>query len=273
MDPLALLYLGFGLLALVGATTLVSVWRERRALNRFVEAASDVESIEAAANDLPAPHQEIAAQLVEAINVRSTLDEALTKAVVRATNESFEPPLARRLITNVVLAFAFFAPISLALLQAADRVVRAFQAAKNTPAARVYLDGQAHLEAPFATLHDVFFGAAWLVAGLAAWWALRWWAWRPEVREARFIRALLEVAAVLRPGVPAPISARLCELVAPDRSLGRPAVASVLWFVAVTAGWAILWGTATVRAANGAEPVFDVWPKTRGIGTTGTSLL
>lgn len=265
---MTLLLVSFGLLALVLAATLGTVLREKRALGRLVESAVDVEAVQDAITRLPAPHQEIAAQMVEAITVRSTLDEALTKAVVRATNETFEPPLVRRLVTNVVLAIALFAPVSLALLQAADRIVRTFNDAKSHPAAQVYLEGQTQLEGPFATLHAVFFGAAWLVAGLAAWWALRWWLLRPEIREARFIRALLECASRLRPGVAAPVSARLCELVAPDRGLQRPIVATALWFVAVTAGWGILYGTATVRAANNSATVFDVWPKTNAIGTT-----
>ncbi|MEQ9501129.1 MAG: hypothetical protein RIT81_29950 [Deltaproteobacteria bacterium] len=268
MDPTLLLLASFSILALVFAATLFNVLREKRALGRLVESAVDFDAVQDAITQLPAPHQEIAAQLVEAINVRSTLDEALTKAVVRATNESFEPPLARRLITNMLLALVFFAPISLALVQVADRVVKTFLAAESSPSAQVYLRGQSDLEAPFSLLHSVFFGAAWLVAGLALWWALRWWLLRPEVREARFIRALLECAARLRPGVGAPVSARLCELVAPDRGIQRPVVATVLWFLAITAGWSILYATGSMRTQNASQTVYDVWPKTTLIGTT-----
>ena len=95
MDPALLLFGSFGVLAVVFAATLFAVLRERRALGRLVESAVDFDAVQDAITHLPAPHQEIAAELVEAINVRSTLDEALTKAVVRATNESFEPPLFR----------------------------------------------------------------------------------------------------------------------------------------------------------------------------------
>lgn len=268
MDPTLLLLVSFAVLALVFLMTLVAVVREKRALGRLVESAVDFDAVQDAITQLPAPHQEIAAQMVEAINVRSTLDEALTKAVVRATNESFEPPLARRLIMNAVLAFVFFAPISLALIQVADRVVTTFHQAETMPSAQVYLMGLQALEAPFSVLHSVLFGAAWLVAGLALWWALSWWLLRPEVREARFVRALLECASRLRPGVGAPVSARLCELVAPDRGIARPAVATVLWFLAVTAGWGILYATGSMRTANASQAVFDVWPKTTQIGTT-----
>jgi hypothetical protein len=268
VDPSLLLLGSFGVLALMFGLTLFTVFREKRALSRLVQSAVDFDAVKDAITHLPAPHQEIAEQMIESINVRSTLDEALTKAVVRATNQSFEPPLARRLITNVAGAVILFGPLSLALVQAADGIVRTFSDAQARPSAVVYIRGQAQLEGPFETLHGVFSLAAWLVAGLAIAWALHWWLLRPEIREARFVRALLEAATRLRPGTAAPVSARLSELIAPDRGLGRPITAAVMWFVAVSLGWMILWGTAPVRAANTSEAVFDVWPDTESIGAS-----
>lgn len=273
MNPTYLSIGAFFVLLVMFAATMFTVFREKRALSRLVQSAVDFDAVKDAITQLPEPHQEIAEQMIEAINVRSTLDEALTKAVVRATNQSFEPPLARRLILIGAAAVAVFAPLSLALVQAADRIVRTYADAQARPPALVYIRGQSQLEAPFEVLHDVFWSAAWLVAGLAIVWALRWWLLRPEIREARFVRALLETATRLRPGTAAPVSARLSELIAPDRGLGRPITASVMWFLAVTLGWLMLYGTATVRAANTSEAIFDVWPESRPISKPVSLLL
>jgi hypothetical protein len=65
----------------------------------------------------------------------------------------------------------------------------------------------------------------------------------------------------LRPQANIAAGARLAELLAPDRGLSRPVVASLIWVFAITFGFLFLQRTAEVRAANGHQTTFNVWPE------------
>lgn len=253
-----LLFEAFLLLVLILATML-----EESRLQRFLEAATDPERAKEAAKKLGGPQRSIATELAESVRVRTTLDEALVKALVRAANEPWAPPVVLQAVLHVITVSVALLPLVLALVQTAEGVANGFGALAGRPGPARYLAGPRLLEGPFEALHAAAGGTAALLVGLAVVWAVGWWLRRPQVREARFVRALLELSTRIRPGTPALVGARLAELVAPERTLARPAAAVLVWVLATTVSWGILQLTAEVRAANHHPPRYHVWPEDR----------
>lgn len=231
---------------------------DKKALDDFVRAADD--DLLGAVEDLPQPYQALARPFADQLAMDQDMDEALVDVLVDTTRQPFKKPLAVRLAVGVVASVVCLAPASYGLLQTASDVVTAWDEATHLDRSLVYLKGQTDLEGPFLMLRGAFHGSAILFFGLAFLWALGWYLRRPEVREARFVRAILETAARTSSGAPAPVAGRLAELVAPDRGLQRPVTAMLICLTGITAGWLVLYQTADVRAANWREPVFDVWP-------------
>jgi hypothetical protein len=247
------------------AYVILQTQAERKALARF--AASVEKDLVSAVEELPEPHRSVCRPFADQISMEQDLDDAIADAVVDVSRQPFKRPLALRIPVAIACAFAFLSPMSYGLLSAASNIVETWERAKTMDRSLVYLSGQTELEAPFAALRDGFQASALLFFGLAFVWAFAWHQRRPEVREARFVRALLEASAKLRPGMSAPAAGRLSELLAPDRGLGRPISALIVCLIGITIGWQVLYRTAEVRAANIREPVFDVWPapKTRPV--------
>lgn len=264
------------LLAQVG----LAVWaiamtlRERATLGAWAKASTSAESAFAAAKDLPEPHRSIASEMAESVRVRSTLDDALVKAVIRAADEPWTPPFGVQAALHTVMVLLALGPATWSLVGATTALGTAQSKLSGVHMAQRYLEAPQLLDAPFAALRDGFGASAVLLAGLALVWALVWWLQRPQAREARLVGRLLEVATQIRPGTPAPVGGRLAALVAPDRDLSRPATATVLWVVAVTAAWAILFQTAGLRAENHREAEY-VWagPSRTPIKRGGTDLV
>src|SRR5262249_9476844 len=119
---------------------------------------------------------------------------------------------------------------------------------------------QREMNPAFVALRGAFHSTAWLLVGLVVVCTLHWWLNRAEAREARFVMALIETAIIARPGASAPLSGRLTELIAPDRSIHLPVAAFVFSFIAVSAGWTLLFFTARVKVAN-TRNVYEGWPK------------
>lgn len=246
--------------ALLGLASVLAALRERAALRRWVASSADPDAAAREAKDLPEPHRSIAAEMAESVRVRSTLDDALVKAVVKAGDESWTPPLGLQVGLHLVTLLLALAPASWALVGAANALASGRERmAPLHPAAR-YLEGPALLDGPFAAIAAGFGDTALLLATLALVWSLSWWLRRPQVREALLVDALLRVATQIRPGIAAPVGGRLAALVAPERGLARPVAATALWVGAVTFGWAILYVTADVRADNQSEAQYAVWP-------------
>jgi hypothetical protein len=250
------------ILALASWTALEAL-RRRRALADLVGAAQDLEGARRAATSLPMPERELTAQFLEGVSLKSTLDEALARAMVRAANELEGPPIAARLARSVALSSLAFAPLSLALLGAGSAVVELQAETTYASRATVYLLAPAALEGPFAEVLQGARATALLLALLTMTWAARWWLLRPAAREATFVRALLECSVRLRPGVPAAVSAGLATATAPDRALSRPALATAVFVLAATLGVTILDAAAPARARRQLAPSFSVWPGKR----------
>lgn len=246
-----------GLLALwVLAVTL----RTQISLRAWIDGSKDPSSAEAGAKKLPEPERGLAVQLTESVRLRSTLDDALVKALLRASDEPWSPAAIVGLhAATMVLALA---PAAIGLLNAALKLAdQAVALAPLHPAAR-YLQAPDAISVVFDGLASGLWDSAVLLVSLSLIWAFAWAVARPQVREGRFVHSMLQVAVRIRPGTPAPVAGRLAELIAPSRSLERPVAAGIIWFVAVTAGWAVLMSTTSLRAANRAEAQYQVWPKT-----------
>lgn len=249
---------GIAFEVLLAVYVVVLTQMEQKALAELVRDADG--DLLAAVEDLPPPYKVIARPFADQLAMDQDMDDALVDVVVDTTRQPFKKPLAARLAVGVVASVICLAPASYGLFRTASDIVTAWGEAKSLDRALVYLKGQTELEGPFSMLRNAFHGSALLFFGLAFLWALTWYLRRPEVREARFIRAMLEAAAKASPGTAAPVAGRLAELIAPDRGLNRPITAMVVCLVGITAGWFVLYQTADVRAANDREPVFDVWP-------------
>ncbi len=245
----------------LGTYVVVLTLRENKAFKALVDQAAA--EFVTAVDDLPQPYRSVARPLADQLAMDQDFDDALLDAVIDTTRQPFKKPLWQRLLVGVICSLAMLGPASYGLLVTASQIVTAWNESEALNRSVVYLRGQTELEGPFLLLRQAFHGSALLFFGLAFLWALAWYLRRPEVREARFIRTLLEAGARASPRSPAPASGRLSELIAPDRGLGRPITALVVCLCGITAGWLVLYETADVRAANDREPVFDVWPAKR----------
>jgi hypothetical protein len=261
MMVLVLVLFGLLLELALGAYVLLLTQKERRMLRELVERSGT--DFSSAVDALPEPHRTIGRRLSDQIAMEGDFDEAILDAIVDVARQPFKKPLWMRLLVGAVCSLGCLAPASYGLMATASNVVAAWNQAQLLDKSLVYLRGQTELDTPFLLLRDAFQGSALLFFGLAFLWALAWYLRRPEVREARFVRALLESAARSSPKSAAPVSGRLSELIAPDRGLSRPVTALVFCLVGITAGWLVLYRTADVRAANDREPVFSVWPAKR----------
>lgn len=249
------------LVELVAAAAIVGLaLLERRRIAGWCATSDNPESSQKAAAGLFEPARGIATEMAEAVQVRSTLDEALSKAVVRACSEAWSLPAPAQAILHAGAVLLVMTPFGWALLQTAEVVQSNLPTLQQMPESARYLSAHTALEPAFEALRGAARSAAILWIGLAAVWSLGWWLRRPEVREARFVRGLLEVATRIRPGTAAPVSGRLATLLAPDRTLRRPMAAAGLWAGAITAAWLILYGTGDVRLANAERPYYRVWP-------------
>jgi hypothetical protein len=253
-----LLIVGLLIEIALGAYVVLLTRLERKTLRTLVEQAGA--DFVAAVDDLPDPYRGVARPLADQLAMAQDFDDALLDAVVDTTRQPFKKPLWLRLTVGVICSIALLAPASYGLLATASQIVSSWNESKGLDRSLVYLRSQTEFSEPFMLLRDAFQASALLFFGLAFLWALAWYLRRPEVREARFVRALLEAAARASPKSAAPVSGRLSELIAPDRGLTRPITALAICFAGITAGWMVLYQTADVRAANDREPVFHVWP-------------
>lgn len=258
-----LVYVGLALEFALLLLTLLRTFRERTALRRFVNSANSPDAALASTAALPEPQASIAKRFVESVRVRSTLDESLVKALVQSSSESFAAPLAFQLLTHIGLMLVALLPAILTLVLLTFEVASIADHLQGSSDPGQVLQLRKDLEAAFLQVPIAFSNTAYLVSGLALVWSVAWWLGRPQIREACFNRALLDTAVRIRPGTSAPVSARLAHLIAPDRHLLRPILASTLWFVAVTSGWFILYEGATLKISNQEEPFYRVLPTKR----------
>jgi len=249
-----LLQLGLALWAILATL------KEQASLRRCVAQCEDPDSAEKATKNLGGMQGVIAGEMVESVRLRSTLDDALVKAIARASETPWTPTLALVCGLQALTVGLVLAPASLSLLKAAHTLGAHAATITALPTSSRYLQAPLALQDTFIGVREGFSRTAILLAGLAIVWAIAWWLRRPLAREARFVQALLHIATRIRPGTSAPVAARLAQLVAPQNAFTRPVAAVGIWFVAITAGWAVLLGTASLRAANHTEPNYSVWP-------------
>jgi hypothetical protein len=257
-DLLEYLALVFELVLLV--YVLLAHVRERGALKSFVLRANEVEHLKDWAKLLPFPYRAAATQFAGDLQRKNPLDDVLSQAMTKTANTIFGPPPATRLGMAVVITLVVFAPLMLALFEAASSVVhlRSVVAFLHEPG--LFPLAKETLEPSFRDLGSAFRSSAALSAGAVFIGCAHWWLNRDEVREARFVQAMLEAAIIARPGAAAPVSGRLTELIAPDRRLRMPVVAFLSFCLAAGAGWCVLYLTAGVKADNSVD-VYHVWPK------------
>ena len=245
---------------LVAAVALVRASLERRALERLVDLAERPEKLKRAVAALGHPHRPIVSAFMEGVHRSSTVDEALTRALVQAAQAPFAAITPVYIATVVASVGAALAPFVIALGTTAQQMASLFADARYQTARARYLSGAESLHPAFVGLGEACAQTAMITAALALAWALRWWLLRPEAREARLTKALIDCAGRMRPGAVAPAGTRLAELIAPERSLKGPVAAAVSWALATALGWGMLLGTADIRRSNREPKTFDVWP-------------
>lgn len=258
MVPLAIAWGAVGLVALRGLLQLLG---EALLYRRLVARAERPERFDKLVRHLGPPHGPIFGTLADGLQRSSTVDDALSRALVQAAQTPFGHHRGVHAVSVTFSVFAALSPAIAALVVAAETVMNAFGAAQQQTAQERYLGSAGTLDRTFVDLAEALVTTGWVLAALAVVWAARWWLLRPEIREARLVRALIRCASRFRPGAAAPVSVRLAELLAPETGLTRPAVATGLWLAAVTAGWLSLLGAAELQwATQGSQP-FDVWPR------------
>lgn len=235
--------------------------RERRSLLTFVESASDLDRLKEIAKRLPTAYRAPAAQFAGELARKTPLDETLVQAVIKTTNTPFGLGPTLRALVSFGIALIIFLPLAIALIDTSSTIAELKQKTPTLAGARAFLEARHELGPSFDALRRTIYRTAGLLSGLSLIGALHWWLNRAEAREARFVKALLEASIIARPGIAAPVGARLSELVAPDRGLRLPILTFAVFFIApVVGGWSILRWTAGIRETNTAG-VLDVWPK------------
>ncbi len=252
--------MAWGIVALIVLLALSQSLVEWSTLRRLVILADRPDRLHRAIRSLGNPYRRVFSTFVDSHERAASIDEALARALVQGAQSPFSAPLFFHIFAVILTVGAIFAPAVSALLQAATTVVELFDEGRTQSVRSRYLYGATGLHPAFVELGEAFETTAWLTAALAVAWALRWWLLRPEVREARLTRALIECAGRMKPGASAPVSTRLAELIAPDRGLARPVLATAMWTVAVTVGWLALIGGAQIRIASQRPRPFAVWP-------------
>lgn len=244
-------------LVLLGAVIAAHL-RDRQGLKKFVDVAADPERLKDSAMRLPAAYRAPATQFAGELARKGSLDELIVQAVTQAANTNYGFPIGLRLLFGAILSFLVLAPLAAALISTAQLLETVKSSAEGLSGTRAFLAIKGVLEPAFGALQSASHATGWLFTGLVIIGAVHWLLNRSEVREARFVEALLEAAIAARPGTPAPVASRLSELVAPERSLTMPIAAFVFFFVAAGAGWSLLLMTADAKEANAAD-VYDVW--------------
>lgn len=241
------------------AFIVLSALRERAALARFVRAAVDPDRLKDIAMQLPGAFRAPATQFAGELARKGSLDDLVTQAVANAANTTFGLGLAERVGVGITLSFVVFAPLASAMFGAAASIGEAGEAARALSGPMLFLEAKGQIDPSFGVLDAAVRSTAFLLAGGVVIGAAHWWLLRSEVREARFVLAVLRAAIAARPGATAPVSGRLTQLLAPERSLGPPIAAFAFFFAALAAGWLSLFATSSIRQANAAD-VYDVWP-------------
>lgn len=255
-----LFYLALALQVGLALWAVLATLKEQASLRRCVSQCEDPDSAEKATKSLSGMQGVIASEMVESVRLRSTLDDALVKAITRASEAPWTPAVTLVSALQSVTVGLVLAPACLSLLKAAHTLGSHAATITSLPTPTRYLQAPLALQDTFIGIREGFSRTAILLAGLAIVWAIAWWLRRPLAREARFVQAILQIATRIRPGTAAPVAARLAQLVAPQNAFTRPVAAVGIWFVAITAGWAVLMGTASLRASNHTEPSYSVWP-------------
>lgn len=234
--------------------------RDRQGLKKFVDVAADPERLKEYAMQLPIAYRAPATQFAGELARKGSLDELIVQAVTQAANTTYSFALWLRLVFGAILSFVVLAPFAASLIAAAQKIDESLAAVEGRSGSLAFLASRALIEPEFGHLQTASQATGWLLVGMVIIGAVHWLLNRSEVREARFVEALLEAAIAARPGSSAPVASRLSELVAPQRSLAIPIAAFVFFFVAAGAGWVLLLLTADAKEANAAD-IYRVWPQ------------
>ncbi len=267
MNPVSMCLLaGLVLQAVFILFCIFRAFQERSAAEAFAREATDPSAAETASKRFSPGLRLIAQDLASEVDKESTLDEALVRSIVRTTNEHLSANLWAHVGLHTIMIGSAFAPFAVAAYAGANQFA-ALAARHATGSAGAYVSAGPEVAQALAQVREGTLATAWLVANLALVWAFVWWMRRPEIREARFVRSLLEGAPRMRPNAKAPISGRLATLVAPTTDLKQPGIATGLWFVGVGAAWLMLVATAPAKASF-KEPNFRVISQTESVRLT-----
>lgn len=251
-----------GAQALYLLTILIRWFREWFCLRRFVRAAASLPDARRAATKLTRPFSALASKAFGHESVPGGAAKhghsSLRRTLAEAVDEPLVPPWPAHVLVHSVLVLLALAPFSVALIRGTLHIPEVFTGANVLPGALAYLSAGERSQELFERIREGTQATAWLTALLAIAWAAGWWLHRPEAREARFVRSLLDVTARLKPTWSTHGDLAFAKSLAPSRSLKHPAIALALWVVAVSAGWLTLVISAPIRATNPIEPRFHV---------------
>ncbi|MCK6551493.1 hypothetical protein L6R52_36995 [Myxococcota bacterium] len=233
--------------------------RERMALARFVRAAADPDRLKDVALKLPLAYRAPATAFAGELARKTPLDEALTQALTRIANTHFGRPVPVRAAAALVISVLALGGFIASLTGAAQAIEAAAVAARDLAGARVFLETKAILDPAFDLVRTYVRGTQVLGISMSVNLALAWWLLRSEVREARFVKALIEASIAARPNATAPVAGRVAALLAPERSLTAPVAAFAFFVAALATSLATLWLTSGFRESNAGQS-YAVWP-------------
>lgn len=255
MSTAALAFL-VGLTVLLAALFIVVVmwWREATQLSRLVAATTRTEATEKLAGALG----DGAVVLEQALTSKRAVDEGLAAAIATVCQAPLGAPLLQGLAIDTLLVLGALAPFLAALLGSAEAIAGLPQAVgRGEP----YVVAVGAIPAAFAGIAQ---GAQLssllvLIAGVVA--VCRYALLRPEARESRALRALVQATATSAPDTRVPQSSKLLALLAPTASLRAPVFGSVLFVVMSGAAVAAVSIAAPLRAANTVPLTYLRWPE------------
>lgn len=188
------------------------------------------------------------------------VDESLAEASAAAGTAQLHPPLLWVLAADALLLLAALLPIVLTLAAASRDVAALWKTTRTEAWPAAYATSLEAIPAAFAGVRGGFAASALLLAGAFAVWALRWWLLRPEIREARVLRAFLRCATASG-DVVAPLSLKTIGFLAPRRSLWPGLWSSIAFMLCSAAAVLVLTTTAARRRENNVPLTFRSWPE------------
>lgn len=253
------------LLALIAV---IATWViERNALASFcgellrqVESRDNVGPRKDPAHHLRGSLREAGTTLERALKAGREVDESLAEAVTTVATAPLRASLVWSIVFDALLVLVALLPLIFALEKAAIDVASIWNATRGVDWPRAYLKSLDGIPAAFSSVRSGFASSALLIVGLFVIWVLRWLLLRPEMREARAVKAFLSCVTRVQKDVVAPLSIKVVQILARPRTIWPGLWSSLAFMAASASAVVVLNAAADLRRQNTVPLTFASWP-------------